>query len=66
MEVKSETVVKYNIELSAEEYSAMCSLMEAIDRNGEVKLIIKDYVEDRFNIFDLANKWCDMEDNRPV
>lgn len=50
MEVKSETVVKYNIELTAEEYSAMCSLMEAIDRNGDVKLIIEDYVEDRFNI----------------
>lgn len=66
MEVKSETVVKYNIELSAEEYSAMCSLMEAIDRNGEVKLILKDYVGDRTIIFDLANKWCDMEADRPL
>jgi hypothetical protein len=66
MEVKYETVVKYNIELSAEEYSAMCSLMEVIDRNSEVKLILKDYVEDRSIIFDLANKWCVMENNRPL
>lgn len=66
MEIKCEQVVKYNVELTDDEYFAMCSLMEAIDRNVEVKLILKDYVGDKTRIFDLANKWCDMEADRPL
>jgi hypothetical protein len=66
MEIKCEQVVKYNVELTDDEYFAMCSLMEAIDRNVEVKLILKDYVGDKTRIFDLANKWCDMVADRPL